>query len=134
MRSFLIVYSSDSGTLGTPMTKPFAFDRKAFQKTAMPYAASMRSSSSFSALTSTVRQNRSTAAGLLLFSKPVQHRHSLGELWPAGGCEDAEHCSGDSAFIAPIQELKLGERCSEMKRCGQPPGLDWRAAAMRSAK
>jgi hypothetical protein len=46
------------------MTNPFGFDRNAFQNTAMPYAASMRSSSSFNALTSTVRQSRSMAAGV----------------------------------------------------------------------
>src|SRR3984957_72407 len=54
-------YSSASGTEGIPTRYPSALLRKPFQKTSIPYFASVRASSSSSALTNTTRQNRSIA-------------------------------------------------------------------------
>ena len=54
-------YKSANGTSGMPTWYPVLLPRNAFQKTSIPYRASVCANSSSSALTSTTRQNLSIA-------------------------------------------------------------------------
>jgi len=62
---------------------------------------------------------RSTIDGarrLLLFRQPLEHRHGVEQLGPAGTAHDAEESPRDEAFVLPVQKRKCGERWREVKR------------------
>ena len=68
-----------AGQRERPCGSRVRFERNAFQKTSMPKRASVRSSSSSSALTRTTRQKRSMARGVCLWRlEPIEHGHAAG--------------------------------------------------------